>query len=57
METTQTNGFNGISVEDIRTDILIEMMHKMYQQLWEINDNMEIIQEELNRREQPRKIE
>ena len=50
--TTQTDGFDGISVEDIRTDILVEMTHALHRKMWKINDDMDLIQQELDRREE-----
>lgn len=53
VNTTQTNGFDGISVEDIRTDVLVELTHTLHRKMWKINDDLDIIQDELNRREEP----
>lgn len=51
--TKEINYKNGVDVEQIRTDVLVEMMHALYKQLWKIDDDMEMIQAELERREQP----
>jgi len=41
---------NAVDVKDIRTDVLVEMMHNLYHKMWKIDDDMELIQEELDRR-------
>lgn len=53
MKTTQTDGFDGILVENIRTDVLVEMTHTLHRKIWKINEDLDLIQNELDRREQP----
>jgi len=42
---------NVVDVKDIRTDFLIGMMDNLHRKIWKIEDIMELIQKELNRRE------
>lgn len=53
VNTTQTNGFDGTLVEDIRTDVLVEMIHSLHRKIWKIYEDLDTIQNELDRREQP----
>jgi hypothetical protein len=42
---------NAVDVKDIRTDVIVELIHNLYRRLWKINDELDLLQEELNRRE------
>ncbi len=51
--TTQINYESIVNVNQIRTDVLVELSHNLYRKLWESYENLDIIEKEIERREQP----
>ncbi len=51
MTTTQINYESIVNVNQIRTDVLVELAHSLHRKLWENYGNLDIIENEIERRE------
>ncbi len=51
MTTTQINYESMVNIDQIRTDVLVELSHSLHRKLWEIYENLDIIEREIERRE------